>query len=93
VRVRHIMDIGMYLGMPTVEFALLSTKISEQNALMVSNLLSKYNGQRIHTCDLPELPMLLKLGILPVIHGTPCTGCMNRRKYEGTPTDPIPEHP
>lgn len=73
-RVRHIMDIGMDLGMPTGVLAELSAKISEQNAIMVSILLSKYNGQRIHTGDLLELPMLLKLGILPVIHGTPPYG-------------------
>ena len=70
-RVRHIMDIGMDLGMPTGVLAELSAKISEQNAIMVSILLSKYSGTRIHTGDLLELPMLLKLGILPVIHGTP----------------------
>jgi len=74
VRVRHIMDIGIDLGMPTGVLAELSAKISEQNAIMVSILLSKYNGSRIHTGDLLELPMLLKLGILPVIHGTPPYG-------------------
>lgn len=73
-RVRHIMDIGMDLGMPTGVLAELSGKISEQNAIMVSILLAKYNGTRIHTGDLLELPMLLKLGILPVIHGTPPYG-------------------
>jgi len=73
-RVRHIMDIGMDLGMPTGVLAELSAKISEQNAIMVSILLSRFNGTRIHTGDLLELPMLLKLGILPVIHGTPPYG-------------------
>jgi len=73
-RVRHIMDIGMDLGMPTGVLAELSAKISEQNAIMVSILLSKYSGTRIHTTDLLELPMLLKLGILPVTHGTPPYG-------------------
>jgi molybdenum storage protein len=73
-RVRHIMDIGMDLGMPTGVLAELSAKISEQNAIMVSILLSKYNGTRIHTGDLLELPMLMKLGILPVMHGTPPYG-------------------
>ena len=73
-RVRHIMDIGIDLGMPTGVLAELSAKISEQNAIMVSILLSKYNGTRIHTGDLLELPMLLKLGILPVTHGTPPYG-------------------
>ncbi len=70
-RVRHIMDVGMDLGMPTGVLAELSAKISEQNAIMVSILLSKYNGVRIHTADLLELPSLLKLGMLPVMHGTP----------------------
>jgi molybdenum storage protein len=73
-RVRHIMDVGMDLGMPTGVLAELSAKISEQNAIMVSILLSKYNGIRIHTADLLELPSLLKLGMLPVIHGTPPYG-------------------
>src|SRR5512137_186914 len=73
-RVRHIMDIGMDLGMPTGVLAELSAKISEQNAIMVSILLARYNGTRIHTGDLLELPMLMKLGILPVIHGTPPYG-------------------
>jgi molybdenum storage protein len=73
-RVRHIMDIGMDLGMPTGVLAELSAKISEQNAIMVSILLSKYNGTRIHTGDLLELPTLLKLGLLPVVHGTPPYG-------------------
>ena len=73
-RVRHIMDVGMDLGMPTGVLAELSAKISEQNAIMVSILLSKYNGVRIHTGDLLELPSLLKLGMLPVMHGTPPYG-------------------
>jgi molybdenum storage protein len=73
-RVRHIMDIGIDLGMPTGVLAELAGKISEQNAIMVSILLSNYGGTRIHTGDLLELPMLLKLGILPVTHGTPPYG-------------------
>jgi molybdenum storage protein len=73
-RVRHIMDVGIDLGMPTGVLAELSAKISEQNAIMVSILLSKYGGTRIHTGDILELPMLLKLGILPVTHGTPPYG-------------------
>jgi molybdenum storage protein len=73
-RVRHIMDIGMDLGMPTGVLAELAAKISEQNAIMVAILLSRYGGTRIHTGDLLELPMLLRLGILPVTHGTPPYG-------------------
>jgi molybdenum storage protein len=74
VRVRHILDIGLDLGMPTGVLAELAGKISEQNAIMVSLLLSKYHGVRMHTADLLELPMLLDLGVLPVIHGTPPYG-------------------
>ncbi|MFA4861737.1 uridylate kinase [Methanoregula sp.] len=87
-RVRHIMDIGMDLGMPTGVLAELSAKISEQNAIMVSILLAKYNGSRIHTGDLLELPMLLKLGILPVIHGTPPYGLYEHPSR----SDAIPPH-
>jgi molybdenum storage protein len=74
VRVRHILDIGLDLGMPTGVLAELAGKISEQNAIMVSLLLSKYHGVRIHTADLLELPMLLDLGVLPVMQGTPPYG-------------------
>ena len=87
-RVRHIMDIGMDLGMPTGVLAELSAKISEQNAIMVSILLSKYNGTRIHTGDLLDLPMLLKLGMLPVMHGTPPYGLYEHPSR----ADQIPPH-
>ncbi len=87
-RVRHIMDIGMDLGMPTGVLAELSAKISEQNAIMVSILLSEYNGTRIHTGDLLELPMLLRLGVLPVIHGTPPYGLYEHPSRSET----IPPH-
>jgi molybdenum storage protein len=73
-RVRHIMDIGIELGMPTGVLAELASKISEQNAIMVSVILSKYNGVRIHVGDLLEISSLLAVGLLPVIHGTPPYG-------------------
>jgi molybdenum storage protein len=73
-RVRHIMDIGIELGMPTGVLAELAGKISEQNAIMMSVLLSKYNGVRIHTSDLLEISSLMAVGLLPVIHGTPPYG-------------------
>jgi molybdenum storage protein len=74
VRVRHILDIGLDLGMPTGVLAELAGKISEQNAIMLAVLLSKYNGVRIHVPDLLEIPMLLAMGLLPVMHGTPPYG-------------------
>jgi molybdenum storage protein len=74
VRVRHILDVGLDLGMPTGVLAELAGKISEQNAIMVSTLLSRWRGMRIHTGDLLELPMLMGIGVLPVTHGTPPYG-------------------
>jgi molybdenum storage protein len=74
VRVRHVLDIGIDLGMPTGVLAELASKISEQNAVMITLLLSKWGGTRVHTSDLLELPTLLQLGLLPVIHGTPPYG-------------------
>ncbi|MEZ4598334.1 MAG: uridylate kinase [Syntrophotaleaceae bacterium] len=74
VRVRHILDIGIDLGMPTGVLAQLAGKISEQNAEMVALLLSPWGGSRVDGDDLLELPTLLRLGILPVIHGTPPYG-------------------
>ena len=74
VRVRHILDIGLDLGMPTGVLAELAGKISEQNAIMLAVLLSKYNALRIHVADLLEITMLLAMDILPVIHGTPPYG-------------------
>ena len=73
-RVRHIMDVGLDLGMPTGVLAELSAKISEQNATMVALLLAPWGGTRIHQDDLLELPTLLRLRQLPVLHGTPPYG-------------------
>jgi len=73
-RVRHILDIGIDLGMPTGVLAELAGKISEQNAEIVTLLLSKWGGTRVKTGDLLELPTLLHLGLLPVMHGTPPYG-------------------
>jgi molybdenum storage protein len=88
VRVRHILDIGIDLGMPTGVLAELAAKISEQNAEIVTLLLSKWGGSRVKTGDLLDLPTLLHLGLLPVIHGTPPYGL-----YEYPPeTGLIPPH-
>ncbi|TAJ43581.1 amino acid kinase family protein [Methanofollis fontis] len=74
VRVRHIMDIGINLGMPTGVLAELAGTISEQNALMMSLLLSPHGGVQVASDDLLNLPTLTSLGLLPVIHGTPPYG-------------------
>ena len=88
VRVRHILDVGIDLGMPTGVLAELAGKISEQNAIMISLLFSKYNGTRIHTDDLLNLPSLISLGMLPVEQGTPPYGLYEHPPKIGS----IPPH-
>jgi molybdenum storage protein len=88
VRVRHILDIGIDLGMPTGVLAELAGKISEQNAEIVALLLSKWGGSRIKSDALLELPTLLRLGILPVTHGTPPYGLFEHPPGSGL----IPPH-
>lgn len=88
VRVRHIMDIGIDLGMPTGILADLSGTISEQNAKMIAILLASYGGIYISNADLLEVPMLIGMGQLPVMKGTPIFGL-----YETpSPVGPIPQH-
>lgn len=88
VRVRHILDIGIDLGMPTGVLAELAGKISEQNAEMVALLLSRWGGTRVKTGELLELPTLLHLGLLPVMHGTPPYGLFEHPPEMGL----IPPH-
>jgi molybdenum storage protein len=88
VRVRHILDVGIDLGMPTGVLAELAGKVSEQNAIMMSILFSKYNGTRIHTDDLLNLPSILSLGMLPVVQGTPPYGLYEHPPKLGS----IPPH-
>lgn len=88
VRVRHILDIGIDLGMPTGVLAELAAKISEQNAEMLALLLSPWGGTRIKSDDLLDLPMMLKLGFLPVTHGTPPYGLFEHPAGTGL----IPPH-
>jgi len=88
VRVRHILDIGIDLGMPTGVLAELAAKISEQNAEIVTLLLSQWHGSRVKPGDLLDLPTMLHLGLLPVIHGTPPYGLFEHPAEEGL----IPPH-
>jgi molybdenum storage protein len=87
-RVRHILDIGIDLGMPTGVLAELAGKISEQNAEIVTLLLSKWGGSRVKTGDLLDLPTMLHLNLLPVTHGTPPYGLYEHPPESGL----IPPH-
>ena len=74
VRTRHILDIGIELGMPTGVLASLSAKVSEQNALMLSVMLADAGAEFISNTSLLDIPSLLRMGVLPVAAGTPPYG-------------------
>ncbi len=88
VRVRHVMDVGIDLGMPTGILAKLSGQISKQNATMVATLLSDCGGVELSPDDIMDVPMLMKMGMLPVMPGTPPYGLYE----EPTKGSMIPQH-
>jgi molybdenum storage protein len=70
-RSRHAYAIALDLGMPTGILAKLGASISEQNALMLSILLTHHGGIKIGHDDLVKLPAYLALGAIPVMHAMP----------------------
>ena len=71
VRVRHVMDVGIDLGMPTGILADLTADVSKQNSKKVATILAENGGIRIEADGIMDIPMLLQLGMLPVMAGTP----------------------
>jgi len=70
-RSRHIYAIGLELGMPTGVIAKFGSSISEQNALLVSMLLSPWGGIKIGHDEIVKLPTYFTQGCIPVMHGMP----------------------
>jgi len=70
-RSRHIYAIGLELGMPTGIIAKFGSSVSEQNALLVSTLLSQWGGIKIGHDDVLKLPMYFAQDCIPVLHGMP----------------------
>jgi molybdenum storage protein len=70
-RSRHIYTIGLEMGMPTGVIAKFGSMISEQNALMISTLLSPWGGIKISHSDIVKLPTYFAEKIIPVMHGMP----------------------
>ncbi len=87
-RSRHAYAIALDLGMPTGVLAKLGSSISEQNALMVSLLLTPYGGVKIGHEHLVQLPAYLALGIIPVMHAMPPYGLWEEPPERGR----IPPH-
>jgi len=88
VRVRHVMDVGIDLGMPTGILSKLSGQVSKQNAMMVATLLADCGGVDISPEDIMDIPMLMKMGMIPVMPGTPPYGLYE----EPTKGSMIPQH-
>lgn len=70
-RSRHIYAIGLELGMPTGVIAKFGSSVSEQNALLVSTLLSPGGGIKIGHDEIMKLPTYYSQDCIPVMHGMP----------------------
>jgi molybdenum storage protein len=70
-RSRHIYAIGLELGMPTGIIAKFGSSVSEQNALLVSTLLSPWGGIKIGHDEIMKLPTYFAQDCIPVLHGMP----------------------
>jgi len=70
-RRRHISSIGLELGMPTGIIAKFGSSISEQNALLISTLLSPWGGIKIGHDEVIKLSIYFSQDCLPVMHGMP----------------------
>lgn len=82
-RSRHIYAIALELGMPTGIISKLGQSVSEQNALMISTLLSPYGGVKIGHDDIPILGAYFAQNCIPVIHGMPPYGYWEQPPREG----------
>lgn len=83
-RSRHIYAIAMELGMPTGIISKLGQSVSEQNALMISTLLSPHGGIKVGHDDIPKLGGYFAQGCIPVIHGMPPYGYWEHPPREGS---------
>ena len=82
-RSRHVYAIALELGMPTGIIAKLGQSVSEQNALILTTLLSPHGGVKIGHDDLPKLGAYFAQGCIPVIHGMPPYGYWEHLPREG----------
>ena len=70
-RSRHIYSIGMELGMPTGMMGKFGSAVSEQNALLIATLLSKWGGIKIGADQILELSLYYDQKAIPVIAAMP----------------------
>ena len=82
-RSRHVYAIALELGMPTGIIAKLGQSVSEQNALILTTLLSPHGGVKIGHDDLPKLGAYFAQKCIAVIHGMPPYGYWEHLPREG----------
>jgi molybdenum storage protein len=70
-RSRHFFAFCLELGMPTGIIAKFGSSVSEQNALLVSTLLSQWGGIKIGHDEIMKLPTYFVQDCIPVMHGMP----------------------
>ncbi len=70
-RSRHIYSIGLELGMPIGIIAKFGSSISEQNALLLSMLLSPWGGIKIGHDEIVKLSTYFAQDCIPVMPGMP----------------------
>jgi len=87
-RSRHAYAIALDLGMPTGVLAKLGASISEQNALMISLLLTPHGGVKIGHDDVVKLPAYMAMRLIPVMHAMPPYGLWEEPAERGL----IPPH-
>lgn len=71
VRVRHMMAIGLDVGLPTGGLAMLVGAIEEQNATMIYSLMAKYGAVRVPKDHYTDLPHYLDNGMIPILTSNP----------------------
>jgi len=70
-RARSLYDLAAELGLPTGVLATLGAGVSEQNALMIAAVMSKYRAIRLPKSQFDQLPMCVASGSPVVITGSP----------------------
>ncbi|MDP8256317.1 MAG: hypothetical protein P9M14_11260 [Candidatus Alcyoniella australis] len=71
VRERHVLSIGLELGLPAGGLAAVAGGAAEQNALMLWALLAQRGGVRLPKDEIELLPTFLALGKLPILTSYP----------------------
>ncbi len=66
-RMRHTMSVGLDLGLPTGGLAQIAGAVEEQNQAFLQALLSAHGGVGMCREHFPELPIYMKVGIMPII--------------------------